>query len=63
MLKWFKNAKVRLFGRAVVAGAAVIGTSYLNTGTVTRAVVVGGILVFAEVFTPLNQIVGYFKAA
>ncbi len=55
------TAKGRLFGRALVAGATVVGSAYLHTGSVTRAVIVGAVLAFAEIFTPLNPLIGFFK--
>lgn len=63
MTKWFQNAWVRLAGRAaVVAVAAVIVQERVSNGTATwHALVVAGALAFAEVFTPLNPLVGAFK--
>jgi hypothetical protein len=59
--KLIQNATFRLAARAVVAGATVIATAYLHTGSVTRAIVVGAALAAVEVFTPLNSLVGLFK--
>lgn len=63
MLKLFRNPTVRLALRALVAGVTVVATAYFHTGSVTRAVIVGGVLAFAEIFTPLNSLVGVFKTA
>lgn len=63
MTKAFKNAYVRLAGRAVLAGAAAALTQ-LHSGDSTlawKAAAVAGALAFAEVFTPLNSLVGAFK--
>lgn len=60
---FFRNAKVRLASRALLAGATVEASGYLNTGNIDRALIVAGVLAFAEVFTPLNAIVGYLKLA
>lgn len=60
---FFLKPKVRLALRALLAAATLIASGYLHTGSVNRALIVGGVLAFAEVFTPLNGIVGYFKLA
>lgn len=62
MKKLLANPTVRLALRALLAGVTVVASAYLHTGSVTRAVIVGAVLAFAEVFTPLNSLVGLFKA-
>lgn len=61
MKKYLSNPTVRLALRALVAAVTVVASAYLHTGSVTRAVIVGAVLAFAEIFTPLNSIVGLFK--
>ncbi len=64
--KWLADPKVRLAGRAAIA-AAIVAVTQINAaqgGTVAwRALAVGCGLAFVEVFTPLNGLVGLFKAA
>lgn len=58
------NPKVRLALRALVAAvaAAAVQINSANGGTVAwRSVAVGAVLAFAEIFTPLNAIVGLLK--
>jgi hypothetical protein len=66
MKKLFSNPTVRLAGRALVA-AAIVAVTQINAvqgGTIAwRALAVGAGLAFVEVFTPLNSLVGLFKAA
>lgn len=62
----FKSPVVRLAGRALVAALATVVVSLqASSGTDTRAAVQGalvaGALVFCELFTPLNSLVGLFK--
>ena len=63
MTKLLRKPIVRLALRALVAGAAVLVTAYMNTGSITRAPIVAGVLAFCEIFTPINGLVGYFKQA
>lgn len=64
MSKLLSNAKVRLAGRAILAGvlAAVVQINTAPDGTLSwRSAVVAGGLAFCEIFTPLNSLVGFFK--
>lgn len=63
MSKVFQNAYVRLAGRAVLAGgAAALTQLHSGSGTLAwKAAAVAGALAFAEVFTPLNSLIGVFK--
>lgn len=65
MTKLLANPTVRLALRAAVAGAIAAATLYHSSGgTIAwKALAVAGGLAFAEVFTPLNSIVGVFKVA
>lgn len=60
----FKNAKVRLLGRAVAAALLVALTQVHNSNgsqIVWQSVAVAAGLAFVEVFTPLNSLVGIGK--
>jgi len=62
----FDNATIRLFGRAVVAGAIAAGAALLaGQGGVEKPALYAAAGAFAhafiEVFTPLNSLVGAFK--
>lgn len=59
--KYLSNAKVRLALRAVLAGLTVIIAKWLGGSNDVHALVVAGVLAAAEIFTPLNSTVGYFK--
>lgn len=68
MFQFFKEPEVRLFLRALLAAAITFSTKFVDaSGHVTysaaslHAALVGAGLVFAELFTPLNNIVGIFK--
>lgn len=66
MKQLFANPTIRLAGRALVAGliSALISLQHSSTGNGTvawHAAIVAGGLAFAEVFTPLNALVGVFK--
>lgn len=68
MSKLFANPVVRLALRALLAGvlaaAALLQGSSPSDGSVAwKSAAVGGIMAFCEVLTPLNQLVGPFKAA
>lgn len=59
----YKNATLRLFGRALFAALSVAVVQIHNsnhTQIAWQSVAVGAGLAFAEVFTPLNAIVGFF---
>ena len=61
-----KSPKLRLAGRALIAGLIAAGVSIKASGystdkTAVYAAAGAGILAFCEVFTPLNAVVGYFK--
>ncbi len=62
MKQYLSNPTVRLAGRAVVAGVAAALASYHQSGGVIlwHGLLVAFVLAFAEVFTPLNQLVGAF---
>jgi hypothetical protein len=62
MKQYLSNPNVRLAGRAVVAGVAAALASYHQSGGVIlwHGLLVAFVLAFAEVFTPLNAIVGAF---
>lgn len=64
MSRLFANPTVRLALRAILAGAIAAATLYHSSGgTIAwKALVVAAGLAFAEVFTPLNSLVGVFKA-
>lgn len=60
----FKNPTVRLALRALVAGVAAALVIVQHSGyskAAWQGAIVAGVLAFAEVFTPLNSIVGVFK--
>ena len=62
----FSNAYVRLLGRAVLSGALAAGAVvYASNGNVDKTVLLAaaaaGVHALAEVFTPLNAVVGAFK--
>jgi hypothetical protein len=63
MKQLLSNPTVRLAGRALVAaGIAAVTQIHASDGKVAwTALAVGSGLVFCEVFTPLNALVGYFK--
>lgn len=70
MRRFFQEPVVRLFLRALLAGAVAFAMKFVDSsGHVTysaaalHAAIVGGGLAFAEVFTPLNKLVGLFAAA
>lgn len=56
------NATVRTVGRDVLAGLIVVGTQFEQGTPWLRALVQGGLttgaMLLAEVFTPLNAVVG-----
>lgn len=60
-----KSAKLRLAGRALIAGLVAFGVSLQASNSYTREALIGaataGALAFVEVFTPLNPVVGFFK--
>jgi hypothetical protein len=61
----FKSAKLRLAGRALIAGVAA-AVAYMQASqsydkSAIAGAAVAGLLSFAEVFTPLNAYVGFFK--
>jgi hypothetical protein len=65
MLALFKNAKVRLLGRAVVAALLVVLTQIHNsngTQIAWQSIAVAAGLAFIEVVTPLNRTVGIGKS-
>jgi len=62
----FKSPKVRLALRALLSGALAAGAVvYASNGNVDKTVLLAaaaaGIHAFAEIFTPLNALVGPFK--
>jgi hypothetical protein len=66
--KFFSEPTVRLFLRALLVAGVTFATKFVDTsGHVTysaaavHAALVGAGLAFAEVFTPLNSLVGVFK--
>ena len=63
--KALKTPAARLVGRALVAGVTagvVYYRAHATTGSSTwHAAIVAGVLAAAELFTPLNPIVGLFK--
>lgn len=63
MKKLFANPTVRLAGRALIAGAMAAAVSYKSSGGAIawHALAVAFVLAFAEIFTPLNSLVGVFK--
>lgn len=64
MSKLFANPTVRLAARALVAAGIFALTQIHNSNgqqIVWQSVVIGAGLAFAEVFTPLNAVVGIFK--
>lgn len=65
MKNLLKNPTIRLAGRALVAGGIAAVTLYQqNGGSIAwKALAVAAGLAFCEVFTPLNALVGPFKAA
>lgn len=65
MTKLLSNPTVRLIGRAIIAGIAGAVVSYRSSGGVIvwHALAVAFVLAFAEIFTPLNALVGVFKGA
>jgi hypothetical protein len=63
MTKFLHTPTARLAGRALVAAAGAVLAKYSTGDTSLRALIVAGLLVFGEVFTPLNPFVGYFKKA
>lgn len=71
MKAFFGEPVVRLFLRALVAGGVAFASKFLvfdpsgahisyQSAALTSALV-GGLLAFSEVFTPLNSIVGVLK--
>lgn len=60
-----KSPLARLFGRALLAGGVAFAASMQASNSYTREAIVGAgvaaALAFAEAFTPLNPIVGFFK--
>ena len=66
MRKQFADPVVRMALRALVAAAIVVVTQVHNSngGQIAwQAAAVGAGLAFCEVFTPLNSLIGVFKAA
>lgn len=65
MTKLLANPTVRLALRAILAGGVAAAASYKSAGgaIVWHALAVTFVLAAAEVFTPLNSIVGVFKVA
>ena len=63
MTRPLNNPTVRLALRALLAGLTAAGASYQSSGTTIawHGILVAGALAFAEVFTPLNALVGAFK--
>lgn len=63
MKKLLANPKVRLAGRAAVAGGlAALALWHSSGGTIAwKSLAVAAGLAFCEVFTPLNAVVGVFK--
>lgn len=62
--KLFRDPTVRLAGRALVAGvtAGIVYYRHASAGSFTwHAAIVAGVLAAAELFTPLNSLVGLFK--
>jgi hypothetical protein len=64
--EFLKNPTVRLAGRALVAAlgagfALEQAAGWSSSQDVLKALGVGMFLAFAEVFTPLNKLVGLFK--
>lgn len=66
MKELMKNAYVRLAGRAIAAGimTAIVMVQATEPGDsiAWRSIAVAGGLAALEVFTPLNKLVGLFKA-
>jgi len=68
MRKLFANPKVRLAGRAVLAGLAVFAakesSAHFDLSTsVLEAAGTAGVWAAIEAFTPLNALVGVFRQA
>lgn len=68
MSKFFAEPTVRLFLRALLVAAVTFATKFVDSsGHVTysaaalHAALVGAGLAFAEIFTPLNSLVGVFR--
>lgn len=61
--QFFSNPWVRLAGRALVAGGTAAYMQYRTNNVPVTVAVATGVLAFAEVFTPLNAVVGVFKQA
>ena len=62
--KLFANAKVRLVGRAVVAGLAVALTQASDSdysSAALKGALTAGVFAAIEVLTPLNSLIGVFK--
>ena len=63
MPKLFANPYVRLVGRALVAGLLAGAATWQNSAgwtVVWHSAAAAGLMVLAEVFTPLNALVGLF---
>jgi len=64
MNKFFSNPWVRMAARALIAGliAGLTQIGVNDDGTIAwRSAVVAGGLAFAEIFTPINAILGAFR--
>lgn len=69
-MSFFDKPEVRLFLRALIAAGMAFATKFLvidpsgghisYQSSALNAALVGGLLAFAETFTPLNQLVGLF---
>lgn len=55
------DPKVRLALRAILVGVTVVVAKWVGGDNDVRAIVVAGVLAAAEIFTPLNAYVGFFK--
>jgi hypothetical protein len=68
MSRFFAQPEVRLFLRAILAGAVAFAMKFVDSaGHVNyssaglHAAIVAGALSFGEIFTPLNSLVGLFQ--
>jgi hypothetical protein len=68
MTRFFALPEVRLFLRALLAAAVTFSMKFVDsTGHVTyssaglHAAIVAAALVFAEIFTPINSLLGLFS--
>jgi hypothetical protein len=70
MKKFFAEPIVRLFLRALLVGVVAFASKWVDpsghvsySAAALRGSLTFGVLQFAEIFTPLNNLVGIFKLA